>query len=698
MSTRARPHSLPVTSRPSVALLWRYGTTIFIGAFLLFQVQPLLGQALLPRFGGTYTVWTVCLVFFQTLLLAGYAYAHLVSRLPPRRQALVHGIVVLLSLAFLPITTFKLDRLGGPPSLQILQTLSVQVGLPYLILASTGPLLQSWFHRETNAAPYRFYALSNAASLLGLGTYPFVVQPLLGMKTQDAFWSASYGIFVLLFFIASVVLFRRGDRDETTAREEAVSPLRKSDLAFWIGLPAAGSMLLLGISNEVTSNLGAVPFLWVLPLGLYLITFILAFERPEWYSRKVFLTAFVVCLLANTSLIDYFNLRWVTLLPVASATLFVGAWMCHGELVRMRPHPQHLTAFYLCIAAGGALGGILVGVVAPLVFSGYWEVPLGLIVALVLVLAAARRDPESSLRPGRAGWKWPAWMTAALAMSLGLCAVPVLILQSVDAEIRNFYGVLHVVSWETDNPLDARRILMHGSTIHGVQFKDPVRSRQPTTYFGPGSGVGIAIEEHPHRLAGERLRIGVVGLGIGTIAAWGRPGDVVRYYEINPAVITAAHSRFRFLAQSAAKVEIVLGDGRLALEHDPPDSTRFDVLALDAFAGGTIPAHLLTRESFELYRNTLEPGGIIAVHVSNEFLRLAPAVRAAAEAVGLEAVQLSQEAEPELGLDANEWVLATQNAEFLNRIRSRVKPWDTNDAPVLLTDQKMSLMKLLGSS
>jgi len=671
--------------------LWlRYGIPIFLGAFLLFQVQPLLGQALLPRFGGTYAVWTVCLVFFQVLLLAGYAYAHVLSRLSPPRQSIVHAILVLLSLAFLPITSMRLHTVAGAPALQVLQILFAQVGLPYLILASTGPLLQSWLHRETRAVPYRFYALSNSASLLGLGTYPFLIQPWLGMTAQGTFWSVGYALFALCFLVDARVVARKMDASpETQTSTVKTSPRER---VFWIGLPAAASMLLLGITNELTSEIAAVPFLWVLPLGLYLLTFIIAFERPDWYNRRLFLSLFVLCLLANTPLIDVLDLRWKTLLPVASATLFMGALSCHGELVRLRPDPRRLTSYYLCIAAGGALGGILVGVVAPLIFSGYWEVPLGLIAALALILAAARLDTTSALRRRR-GWAWPAWMGAAVLLAVLLCAVPVLVLQTVDAELRNFYGVLHVVTVGDGSP-DAQRVLMHGSTIHGAEFIEPARSRMPTTYYGPGSGVALAIEQHPRRDA-VAMRFAVVGLGIGTIATWSRPGDVVRCYEINPTVVDAARTRFGFLSSSAGRIQIVIGDGRLSLEHDPPESTSFDVLALDAFAGGAIPAHLLTRESFELYRRVLKPDGIIAVHVSNEFLRLARAVRGAANALGMPAVLVSQDANPELGLEPNQWVLVTENRTFLNAIANRVTPWGPEDAPHLLTDEKMSVLPLL---
>jgi len=679
---------------PARDLLIRYGAAILLGAFLLFQVEPLLAQALLPRFGGASSVWAACLVVFQILLLAGYAYAHWISRWNPRRQAIVHAILLLISLSFLPITSMKESGHGGEPALRIARLLLGNIGLPFLLLAATGPLLQSWFARETRAAPYRFYALSNAASLLGLITYPFVMQPLFDLTQQDRIWSVGYGVFVVSLLAVSVGYARRSSVRNTSTFQSLAATRSRMDEALWILLPAAASMLLLGITNELTSEMAAVPFLWVIPLALYLLTFVLAFEKPEWYSRRVLGAAFGLCLLLWTPRTVLFSSHGSANLLLGVGTLFFAAWMCHGELVRIRPEPQRLTTFYLCIAAGGALGGMLVGIAAPLVFSAYWEVPVGLLGAWLLFLVSCYRDAQSPLRGGKPARAW-GWLAAATGVIGPLVfAAPLLQVLNYDRHERNFYGVLFI-----DNTVSASgapiRTLINGSTLHGAQFQDPTARRFATTYFGAGSGVSVALENHPKRAAGLPLRVGVIGLGVGTVASWGQQGDLFRFYEIDPAVVTFARSEFTFLGDSRATVETVLGDGRISLDGETADRTHFDVLAVDAFSGGSIPTHLLTRESFEIYRRVIAADGVIAVHVSNRFLRLIPVVRGAAESLGMPCVLINQRPDPPTAREANDWVLVTNNRAFLESIADRVTPWRSTEAPVLWTDRRTSLLRVL---
>jgi hypothetical protein len=683
--------------RPTFLLLLRYGAATALGAFLLFQVEPLLAQALLPRFGGASSVWAACVVVFQVLLLAGYAYAHLLDRWSTRRQAVIHTAVLLVSLVFLPITAMHESARAeaGEPVFRIVKLVLRNVGLPYLILAATGPLLQSWFARETRAAPYRFYALSNAASLLGLLTYPFLMQPLLDLPGQDRLWSVSYALFVLLLLTVSGAAFRN-HRGPSQPREQGVTVDARSraDRALWIALPAAASMLLLGITNEMTSEMAAVPFLWVLPLAVYLVTFILAFEKPGWYSRRVLGPLFGLCLLAWTPRLLLFPFEGLPNLLLCLVTLFLAAWICHGELVRLRPAPERLTGFYLSIATGGALGGILVGLVAPLVFTGYWEVPLGLFAVLLLFLVSLHRDPASPWQGGKPARVWT-WLVIGTGVAGPVVfAGPLLAMWNYDHQERNFYGVLQIGDQRSASG-EPMRVLLNGSTVHGTQFLSPLARRFPTTYYGAGSGIALALEHHPKRRAGEPLRVGAIGLGAGTIAAWGRTGDLFRFYEIDPAVVAAARSSFTFLADSHAAIETVLGDGRLSLSRESPERTRFDVLAVDAFSGGSIPTHLLTRESFAIYRKVLAPDGIIAVHVSNRYLRLAPVVRGAAADAGLPAVLVVQNADPLTGLEANDWVLITASEAFRQEIASRVTPWTETQKPVLWTDQKTSLLRVL---
>ena len=639
-------------------------------------------------------MWAACLVVFQVLLLGGYAYAHWVSRFSPRRQAIVHAGLLLVSLAFLPITTMNESGQEGEPALRIARLLLRNIGLPFLLLAATGPLLQSWFSRETRFAPYRFYALSNAASLLGLITYPFVMQPLFDLTQQDRIWSVGYALFVVSLLAVSARFARGGSTREAVSSPAQVVPRSRADEALWVLLPAAASMLLLGITNELTSEMAAVPFLWVIPLALYLLTFVFAFEKPAWYSRRGLGIAFGVCLLLWTPRTVIFPSQGLANLLLGVGTLFLAAWICHGELVRLRPQPERLTAFYLCIAAGGALGGILVGIVAPLVFSAYWEVPIGLVGAWFLFLVCIYRDPASPLKAGTPARAW-GWL-AAITGILGpvVFAAPLLQILNYDRHERNFYGVLLIgdtVS-ATGAPM---RTLVNGSTLHGSQFLDPTARRFATTYFGAGSGISLALQEHPKRRAGAPLRVGVIGLGVGTVASWGEPGDLFRFYEINPAVLTFARSEFTFLDDSRASVETVLGDGRMSLDREPPDRTRFDVLAVDAFSGGSIPTHLLTRESFALYRRVVQTDGIIAVHVSNRYLRLVPVVRGVAESLGMPCVLIAQAPDPATAREANAWVLVTHNKPFLDAIADRVTPWRSTENPVLWTDRRTSLLRVL---
>ena len=692
---------LPVSSlttqsepAPGWSLRLRYALAIFLGAFLLFQVEPLLAQALLPRFGGASSVWAACLVVFQVLLLAGYAYAHWVSRLSPRRQVLVHATLLFVSLTFLPITAMNDSGDTGEPAFRIARLLLRHIGLPFLLLAATGPLLQSWFSRETREAPYRFYALSNAASLLGLITYPFVMQPLFDLTQVDRIWSVGYALFVMALLAVSIAYVRRPVMRIETGFSELPASRSRFDEALWILLPGAASMLLLGLTNELTSEMAAVPFLWVIPLALYLLTFVLAFEKPDWYSRRTLGIALGVCLCLWTPRTVIFASNGLANLLLGLITLFFAAWICHAELVRIRPAPERLTTFYLCMAAGGALGGILVAIVAPLVFSTYWEVPLGLIGVWLLLLVSLYRDPSSPLRGGKPSRMWGGLAAATGILGPVVFAAPLLQTFNYDRHERNFYGVLLI-----DNTVSASgapiRTLVNGTTLHGSQFLDPTARHFATTYFGAGSGVAVALENHPTREAGLPLRVGVIGLGVGTVASWGRSGDLMRFYEIDPAVISFARSEFTFLGESHATIETVLGDGRISLDHEPPDRTRFDVLAVDAFSGGSIPTHLLTRESFEIYRRVIEPDGIIAVHVSNRFLRLIRVVRGTAESLGMPCVLITQKPDPETAREANDWVLITQNRAFLESIAGQVTPWRPTEDPVVWTDRRTSLLRVM---
>jgi hypothetical protein len=618
-----------------------YSLTIFLSAFLLFQVQPIVAKMILPWFGGSSAVWSTCMLFFQVVLLLGYLYAHwLHEKLAPRRQAVAHIAALAVSFAALPILPHPGWKSVGAahPSLTILALLSVTVGLPYFLLSSTSPLLQAWYartHRE--GMPYRLFALSNFASMLALLSYPFVVEPNLPARVQGLVWSAAYILFAALCGTAAWRSCARAAAPQAAAREGAPTANGRPAWTLrllWLGLAASASVLLLAVTNHLTQDVAAIPFLWILPLSVYLLSFIVCFESPRFYQRAIFLPLLGVALAFMAyRLWPYrteFNptwLGWLTRMPIRwvvvsfAAGLFACCMVCHGELARLKPHPRYLTGFYVTVSLGGAVGGLFVGLVAPNLFRAYYEFPIGLgLCAAVAFLVLARGLWRLA---GGALWARPRWGAAALALVLR---------EMVDGYrvvARNFYGLLRVQ--DQGNPRmdeNACRTLIHGTINHGAQFLRAPYRRQPVTYFCPQSGIGLALQAQD----GPPRRIGILGLGCGTLAAYGRPGDTLRIYEINPLVLDIARREFTYLRDTPARVEIALGDGRLVLESEP--SQQFDVLVMDAFSGDSVPVHLITLEAFRTYFRHLKPGGILAVNITNSYLDLRPVMERAAAAFG----------------------------------------------------------------
>jgi SAM-dependent methyltransferase len=640
-------------------------TAIGLGAFLLFLVQPLLAKRILPWFGGSAAVWTACMLFFQAALLAGYAYAHLLQRLPARRQALLHGALLLLSLALLPLRPDPAWKPGASwdPTLRILGLLGATVGLPYLLLASTSPLVQRWLAQERPGFdPYRLFALSNAGSLAALLGYPVLLEPFLGLERQALGWSAGYGLYALT---AAALAWRTRSlpaADPVLAQAPGDSALRAEPgwgvRGLWVGLAFAPSLLLIGLTSHLSTNVAPIPFLWVLPLALYLLSFILCFDHPRWYVREAFLPLLAAALgaLAWLTLPDKHTLDLRLQVGVAGAGLFVACMAAHGELVRLRPAPRHLTGFYLCVALGGALGGAFAGLAAPRLFKDLLEVPLALLVLGLLALAAWLRD---------SGTGTPRGLRPAGAVLLGAGALVVLALHGQrtreDAlasrlRLRNFYGALRVR--EYGEGTQRLRYLLHGTINHGGEFLEPSRARDATTYYGPGSGAGLAL-----RVLGGRgpVKAGIVGLGSGTLLNYGREGDTFRVYEINPLVEAVARTWFTALPACLARTEVVLGDARLSLEREPAQG--YDLLLVDAFSSDAIPVHLLTREAFDAYARNLRPGGLIAVHISNRYLDLAPVLKREAEARGWHAREVKDEDDDAAGIYRSDWVLLSDRDE-----------------------------------
>ncbi len=694
-----------------------FGLTLFWGAFLLFLVQPLLGKCILPWFGGTPSVWTTCMLFFQVLLLAGYAYAHgLASRLAPRRQALLHGILLVASLAALPILPSDWWMPAGSdwPSLHILGMLAACVGAPYVMLASASPLLQSWFSRSRpGVSPYRLYSLSNLGSLLAILAYPFLIEPALSLSRQAKIWSWGYGFFVLACGLCSLSTLKAGGKE--AAEDGAAAQLNpgepsRSQYVFWVLLPACSSLMLLATTNQLCLDVAVIPLLWVLPLGLYLLSFILCFHSRRWYSRVVFGIALAAALTqACVVLYGSIYVRLPIQIVSYSFTLFTVCMVCHGELVRLKPGSRQLTAFYGMIAAGGALGAVFVTLVAPVFFKGYWEFHMGLLATALLFLTLLFRDSSGPLYHGRNYMAWTGLYAAALVLFITLTVQILGSLRDNLTITRGFFGVLRVLDQEPENPQAHRFTLMHGRIEHGFQFQFPDRRHWPTTYFGPGSGIGLALRYNPNRTGDQAvqrgLRIGIIGLGTGTLASYGRTGDYVRFYEINPDVIRLCNQYFSYLRDCPARVDVVQGDARVSLEREKErgELQHFDVLAVDAFSSDAIPVHLLTRECLEIYRSHLRPDGILAVHISNRYFDLAPVVRglAALDAgCGTRAVLIAGAGNESQGTDASDWVLVTANRTFLDStpVQRMIRPWSAIDLPpVLWTDNRSNLFRLLRS-
>lgn len=670
-----------------------YAITIFVSAFLLFQVQPLIAKMILPWYGGSAAVWTSSLLFFQLVLLAGYAYAHLSIRfLKSRGQMILHIALLAASCLLLPILPSPSWRPTGndDPTVRILLLLAATIGLPYFLLSSTSPLLQAWYVRRSGAGvPYRLFALSNLGSLLALVSFPFVVEPNLTSHQQAYSWSAAFFVFVVL---CSYIAWRdkdgqKDDGQKDNARKDkgelpqpqTAQPETPRDvlevlaaapglwqLLLWTTLAACASVLLIAVTSYMSQNVAAIPLLWVVPLAVYLLTFILCFESDRYYRRWLFipvqfaLSVFLLILIYGGS-----DVPIKMVIPVFSAGLFVCCMVCHGELAARRPSPRYLTLFYLTVSLGGAIGGIFVAVIAPRVFVTYFELPLGLAACSVLAAVAIW-----NVKIPRLG-AWPVRAVSSILVVLfalivyrnerirdiaGISADPGRVL----LRVRNFYGALTILQDDPPRQPFAQRYLWHGVINHGSEALDPAYQYVPMSYYGSNSGIGRAIRAIRDR--GGPLRMGVLGLGAGALSNWSRKGDYMRFYDINPLIEKIAQTWFTMYSHSAADKQILMGDARLTLERQEPQG--FDILAMDAFSGDAPPVHLLTREAIAVFLRHLKPGGILALHISNRYLNLEPVCFRDAQAYGMLAMRVFDEGNESPYYQGSTWILLSASPSW----------------------------------
>jgi hypothetical protein len=737
----ARPRP-PLSSNSGSGGMRAYWTGIFLGAFLLFSIQLLLGKFFLPWFGGTPAMWTTCMFFFQVLLLAGYAYAHaLANWFSPRAQAALHCVLLLAALGLLislavvwgsPVTPSLSWRphSNDRPVWHLIVLLAVSAGLPYFVLATTGPLLQSWFTRtHPGRSPYRLYALSNLGSLLGLLSYPFLVEPWISLRHQSRLWALGFAAYIAA---CGYCALRVGKARSMKAVSGAASDSSQSKptlgtYLLWLGLAACASVMFLATTNQICQDIAVVPFLWVLPLSLYLLSFIICFDESRWYSRAIFHPALAVAIFLACFVLGSWGIKSIFLqIAVHSFALFIVCMVCHGELARSKPGARFLTFFYLMVALGGAVGGTLAALVFPHIFRGFWEYHLGLWSAAALLFVVLAHDKTSWLYCSRYGLATIAVAAALLPgavsyMTMGrqglgnlfpvlpvvvavyfltrgsskgfdreraraapiYCGAALLILggvlffnarnqiQNTVVSTRNFYGVLTVRQLDEQHSEAQAYTLFHGRIAHGFQFRDEARRKLPTGYFGVTSGAGLALTalqvDSAAAGAPQSLRIGVVGLGAGTLATYGKPGDYIRFYEINPEIMRIASGPyFTYLKDCPARLDVIAGDARLSMvsELERGQPQQFDLLAIDAFSGDAIPVHLLTEEAFQIYLREVKAGGIIAVHITNTYLDLRPVLKRVAEHFSLHYLLMHTDGDNTI-TTYSDWVLLSRDDKVL---------------------------------
>lgn len=691
---------------------------IFAGSFLLFLVQPLMARLALPRLGGTPNVWNSAMLVYQALLLGGYAYAHLIGRLTLRRQLGLHIALLIAAALTLPLSLADLSDFGaGMEALWVPALLFASVGPVFFLISAQAPLIQRWFSADPGAGdPYGLYAASNIGSFAGLLSYPLLIEPLLGLGEQSLIWTIGYGIMVLLLLSVAVARWHLAAPDNAGSAMDSAdgarspaAPIAGRRMAVWLVLAAVPSGLMLSTTTHLTTDIFAMPLLWVIPLGLYLLSFSVAFAENRKPARLISRAAPAIVVIAGGTAMMSQSGENLWLLGASVALLFAVSVALHARMYDLRPDPSRLTLFYLVMSAGGALGGMFTALFAPLLFDWVWEHPL-------LVMAAAALVPLRSLTPwqdrlaansrlrlpvlavglmlamllswhlvlaadqGREAIVWPLYGAlavvavgvmfnrAAFLAVFGLTMVAIGLPGHVNAyrtgeRVRSYFGVYTV----SDSKTHGLRVLAHGTTDHGRQFLASEKRREPTAYYGREAGVGLLLR-NASALYGTEARIGVVGLGTGTLACYRAPGQTYRFYEIDPAILEfSRRGRFTFLSDCAPDSEIVIGDARIALEDEAPG--QFDILVVDAFSSDAIPLHLLTREALEAYRRSIAANGSVAIHISNRYIDLEPVIAALARDAGMQAMLRWDNPDRTTGLTPSMWIVLSQRAETLAALR-----------------------------
>jgi len=664
-------HTIGKGLQPPKALVLLYGFAVTLSAILLFLIEPMIAKQLLPSFGGAAAVWATCLMFFQCVLLLGYTYAHGLQRLQARNQALVHGLLLIAAAGFLFLPAQTATAIHNPV-LACLYLLSTHIGLPFFVLSTTSPLLQSWYAVEAQRGrTYRLFAVSNFGALLALIAYPVGIERFLTLSSQFAIWRSTYCSYVAVCLCLAPLMAHRKAKT-VPYKDRRISDTRPLAVIEWTALAACSSALLIGVTNLLCQNIAPIPLIWVAPLAVYLATFALCFNYERFFYRPAFKILTPIALLGLLWLDAESGLKIKAAVPVALISLFVIFSFCHGQLVKLKPGVDRLTSFYLWLSVGGALGGIFVALLAPAVFTSLFEVKIAIAICFVLTFRFLYRS-----------WIFLTVITAVLLAFFGIREK----ISASQYQDRNFYGLVSVFQFR-DAAGEPVRALAHGTVVHGEQFLGRHHA-EPTTYYGRNSGVGLLLN-----IPGPPRRVGVVGLGTGTLAAYARLGDIYRFYEINPLVTSIATSRFTFLQNSPAQTTVAAGDARLTLAKER-GQTKFDDLVLDAFNGDSIPVHLLTAEAFAEYSRHLTSAGIIAVHVSNNYLDLVPVVARLSAELKKSAVLVRSEGEPKRQIGPAKWVLVGEKPLLETIVRGTRVTFLQPSRERLWTDEYSNLFAIL---